>query len=883
MSDTNTTTNYYDFSNNLLSSQSILDVFVIQDLIDQADVDKLKGRFRTNREIENFLIKNRIVTKETINKAYSIVLKLPYVELANIEIPDELKSLIPEKLARKFGIIPFALQDDLIRIALSRPADLLVGFRSSLGKIFKEKKLEVELFITSESDFNECLKQYNKRYKSNTLLKKGRFPVVYLRNLAIPKESLDKIPRQFMAKYRIAVFGRNNRDYYMIACEQPDSPIILKILNFIKTENDIKFEIFATSKADIDYALDIVDGKPTVTKDNDAPAPEIETVPLAQKEAEEDPSTDSTSSPQADSTSSPHASSGQAPSTSQRTDLSTSFSSLRVKDKVGKAPGQESATKSAFRGLMENFINSSGPELTIDTVESNTEDLNKTGKTAAKTQKSVNNQEKPVLAINQKNTTDDVAKQPVVSDKSPISISAENKPDDNKPVETSDEKTEVAANPEAEPENGSESVSLLDNTNLGAWLDHEIKSDDDLVKFAQKNSVPKIVAAVIDYALNNRSSDIHVEPEAKMLRIRCRVDGILRDILKLPISQHPAFVSRIKIMSKLKIDEMRIPQDGRFDTIFNDREVDVRVSTLPTVHGEKIVMRVLDKSQGILSLEDLGMMGSAFDKTIAAIAKPYGIILSTGPTGSGKSTTLYAILNRISMPGVNIVTLEDPVEYEINGINQCQIKPDIGFTFASGLRSILRQDPNVIMVGEIRDAETAGMAVHAALTGHLVLSTLHTNDTAGALPRLINMGVEPFLITSSINLVVAQRLIRRICPQCKEEYKVPTRLMDQVKVELDKIPAVNTKDRARIPATLKLFHGKGCKECNQGFKGRVGIYEAMTMTPEIEDMASAKRPANEIKEATIKSGMIMMKQDGILKALAGETTIDEVYQAVITN
>ncbi|MDO8444409.1 MAG: ATPase, T2SS/T4P/T4SS family [bacterium] len=862
MSDTNTTTNYYDFSNNSLSSQSILDVFVIQDLIDQQDADKLKDRFRTNREVENFLIKNRIVTKETINKAYSIVLKLPYVELANIEIPNELKTLIPEKLVRKFGIIPFALQDGLIRIALSRPADLLVGFRSSLGKIFEDKKLEVELFITSDADFNECLKQYSKKYKSDTLLKKGRFPVVYLRNLTIPREYLDKIPREFMAKYRLAVFGRNNRDYYMIACEQPDSPIILKILNFIKQENGIKFEIFATSRSDIDYALDIVDGKPRPGADQPLAGATIPHYPYHRPAPEF---------------------SEQNPSTSFSFESEPEGSSLRVEDKVGKAPGQESVTKSAFRGLMENFINSSGPELTIDTVESNTEDLNKTDQTAEKTEKIANNQEKQVLAINQKKTTADDVKQPLVSEKSPMSVSAESNSDDNKPVETSDDKTEVAANPEAEPEDGSESVSLLDNTNLGAWLDHEIKSDDDLVNFAKKSSVPKIVAAVIDYALNNRSSDIHVEPEAKTLRIRCRVDGILRDVLKLPLSQHPAFVSRIKIMSKLKIDEMRIPQDGRFDTIFNDKEVDVRVSTLPTVHGEKIVMRVLDKSQGILSLEDLGMMGSCFDKTIAAIAKPYGIILSTGPTGSGKSTTLYAILNRISMPGVNIVTLEDPVEYEINGVNQCQIKPDIGFTFASGLRSILRQDPNVIMVGEIRDAETAGMAVHAALTGHLVLSTLHTNDTAGALPRLINMGVEPFLITSSINLVVAQRLIRRICPQCKEEYKVPARLMDQVKLELDKIPAANTKDRARIPATLKLFHGKGCSECNQGFKGRVGIYEAMTMTPEIEDMASAKRPANEIKEATVKAGMITMKQDGILKAVAGETTIDEVYQAVITN
>jgi type II secretory ATPase GspE/PulE/Tfp pilus assembly ATPase PilB-like protein len=395
--------------------------------------------------------------------------------------------------------------------------------------------------------------------------------------------------------------------------------------------------------------------------------------------------------------------------------------------------------------------------------------------------------------------------------------------------------------------------------------------------------VPKIVAAVINYALIKKASDIHVEPENKSLRIRCRVDGILKDAVKAPLKLHPPFVSRIKILSKLKIDESRIPQDGRFDVEFKDHEVDVRVSTLPTVHGEKVVMRVLDKSQGILSLEDLGMQGSAFEETNLAIQKPYGIILSTGPTGSGKSTTLYAVLNRISVPGVNIVTLEDPVEYEISGVNQCQIKPEIGFTFASGLRSILRQDPNVIMVGEIRDAETASMSTHAALTGHLVLSTLHTNDTAGALPRLINMGVEPFLITSAINLVIAQRLVRRICPKCREEIKVPQKLMDELMAEMAKIPSNNTKDKERIPAELKLYHGKGCSECNQGFKGRIGIYEVMTITPAIEELAIAKKTANEIKETAIKEGMITMKQDGIIKAFAGQTTVDEIFQAVINN
>ncbi len=833
MPNTDTTTNYYNFSNNALTSQSILDVFVIQDLIDQTDAEKLKEKFRTNREIENFLIKNRIVTRETINKAYSIILKLPYVELKNIEISDELKALIPEKLVRKFGIVPFSLEDGSIRIALARPADLVVGFRSSLGKIFKERQLEIELFITSEDDFDECLKQYGKKPSSAILLKKGRFPVVYLRNQKIASEFLSKIPAEFMAKYRLAVFNRNSRGYYMIACEQPDSAIVLKILDFIKQQNDIKFEIFATSKEDIDYVLNLATGKPVVVEKADAVV--IKPIDKVKPVSQENNSSKS-----------------------------------------------ESGSPSAFKGFMNNFIDSAGPEFSIDTLESedNSAEEKITGKSAEKAEKS------GLVASNQPEPDAIAAKKQVEAANNDEPVEVENKSETDESEET---KTgtpavdKIETTPESAGENGEGSVSQLDSKNLGAWLDSEVKTEQDLTKFANESSVPKIVAAVIDFALNNHSSDIHVEPEAKMLRIRCRVDGILRDILKLPISLHPAFVSRIKIMSKLKIDESRIPQDGRFDTVFDEREVDVRVSTLPTVHGEKIVMRILDKSQGILSLEDLGMIGSAFDKTVAAIAKPYGIILSTGPTGSGKSTTLYAILNRLSMPGVNIVTLEDPVEYEITGINQCQIKPDIGFTFASGLRSILRQDPNIIMVGEVRDAETAGMAVHAALTGHLVLSTLHTNDTAGALPRLMDMGVEPFLITSSINLVVAQRLIRRICPKCKEEYKVPDRLIQQVKEELAKIPAANAKDRARVPATLKLWHGKGCAECNQGFKGRVGIYEAMTMTPEIEELATTKRPANEIKEASIKAGMITMKQDGLLKAVAGETTIDEVYQAVITN
>lgn len=421
----------------------------------------------------------------------------------------------------------------------------------------------------------------------------------------------------------------------------------------------------------------------------------------------------------------------------------------------------------------------------------------------------------------------------------------------------------------------------LDNGDIGSLVSENITTLDQLGDILRQGYVPKIVAAVINYALNSRVSDVHIEPQAKSLRIRTRIDGVLTDIAKLQLDLHPPIISRIKILARLKIDENRIPQDGRFDVTFQSRKADVRVSTLPTVHGEKIVLRILDKNQKILTLEDLGMKGEAFDKTMLAIAKPWGIILSTGPTGCGKSTTLNAIIARLNQPGVNICTLEDPVEYETPGVNQAQVKPDIGFTFATGLRSLLRQDPNVIMVGEIRDGETAGMATHAALTGHLVLTTLHTNDTAGALPRLINMGIEPFLITSSMDLIIAQRLVRTICPKCKEEMKVPQKVLEEISLQLKAIPEANQKDRQRIPKELKFYYGRGCNECSAGYKGRVGLFEVMIMSPEIEDLAVARRPANEIKQAAIKAGMITMKQDGILKALEGITTLDEVFQATM--
>lgn len=803
----NSPNNLYDFQNDALVAQSILDVFVLQDILDYDDAEKLKKHFKTNREIENFLVKNHIVAKDTINKAYSIMLKLPYVELKNVEIPEMLKKILPEKIVYKYGIVPFSLEDDLIRIALSRPSDLLASYQTGLEKIFEEKKLEVELFVTGESDFKEALKQYKGQNSNQLLIKKGSLPVVYLRNQFIPTTYYQKLPRSFVSKYRIVVFGQNKKGYYLIACEQPDSPLTIKILDFLSKENGIKIEKFATSKDDIDAVLELWDrsGKKEKIKDVSAGSQKNATI-------------------------------------------------------LPKIEKTERPEKGSLAAILDSFLSSGGPEITIDKMPD--EIMGGSNTASGVTDEVADNQ------IDEKRKA--VQPQTVSSSSSPA-------------AERRAEKTESGPSESRALKSDGEVVDKIENENIGGLIEKDITSSKDLAEVAKTEFVPQIVAAIINFAVNQRSSDVHIEPEAKILRIRARIDGILQDVLRLSLKLHPPIISRIKILSRLKIDESRIPQDGRFEVVFKNREVDVRVSTLPTVHGEKVVMRILDKTQGILSLEDLGMQGSAFDKTVKSITDPFGIILSTGPTGSGKSTTLYAILNRISSPQVNIVTLEDPVEYDVPGINQCQIKPEIGFTFASGLRSILRQDPNIIMVGEIRDAETANMATHAALTGHLVLSTLHTNDTSGALPRLINMGIEPFLITSSIDLIIAQRLVRRICLKCKEEMRVPQKLMDNLKAEINKISPKNTRDHSLLPKDLKLYYGKGCSECNRGYKGRVGLFEAMTIDPEIEELAIAKRSANEIQEISIKNGMITMKQEGIIKAFQGITTIDEVFQAVINN
>ncbi len=387
--------------------------------------------------------------------------------------------------------------------------------------------------------------------------------------------------------------------------------------------------------------------------------------------------------------------------------------------------------------------------------------------------------------------------------------------------------------------------------------------------------IAKIVDTILEFAMKGRASDIHIEAQENKTRIRYRIDGVLQEKLTLPRTIHDSLISRIKILSEMKIDERRIPQDGRFSFKMGDEEVDLRVSTLPTVHGEKVVMRLLKKTGGLPLLHELGLRGAPFKDLEEAISKPYGIILVTGPTGSGKTTTLYSVLTKLNKPTVNIVTLEDPVEYQIVGINQVQTNPQAGLTFAAGLRSFLRQDPNIILVGEIRDKETTQLAIQAALTGHLVFSTLHTNDAATAIPRLIDLGAEPFLISSVLNASVAQRIARKVCESCKELYEPTPQIKDNIINTLSTLLPAKYKNGEPI----KLARGKGCTECNfSGYLGRIAIFEVLKITPTINKMILQSASAKEIEKQARCETLIIMKQDGYLKALDGITTIEEVLR-----
>jgi type II secretory ATPase GspE/PulE/Tfp pilus assembly ATPase PilB-like protein len=393
-------------------------------------------------------------------------------------------------------------------------------------------------------------------------------------------------------------------------------------------------------------------------------------------------------------------------------------------------------------------------------------------------------------------------------------------------------------------------------------------------------NIPQLVMNAVAHAIDVRSSDIHIEPQKNTVQLRFRIDGVLRQIVEYPPNIHPAVVSRIKIMSNLKIDEQRIPQDGRAQvTTADGRELDLRVSTLPTVNGEKIVMRIQDQSREIPTFEQLGISGNALKYLRESLELPNGIILTTGPTGSGKTTTLYSGMQILNKPDVNILTIEDPVEIQMDGLNQSQVHPDIDYTFAYGLRTALRQDPDIIMVGEIRDRETVDVAIEASLTGHLVLSTIHTNSAVETITRILNMGVPPFLMTSTINAIIAQRLVRKLCPHCRQPIQIDPGTLSTVQNALGKLHPDEPVDQARIQAMQ--FYGPkegGCEQCNGiGYFGRVGLFEVMRMNNELRNLIIKGSTSLEIQDAATKTGMVTLEQAGILKALDGITSLEEVY------
>lgn len=447
-------------------------------------------------------------------------------------------------------------------------------------------------------------------------------------------------------------------------------------------------------------------------------------------------------------------------------------------------------------------------------------------------------------------------------------------------------------------------------TNIVATQDGGDETEDEEVSeedLAEDSPIAQTVNLIIEYAIKSGASDIHIEPREGYVSVRYRIDGILREANKLPRKVMAALVSRIKILSNLKIDERRAPQDGRIKVQVSSGSFALRVSTLPIMDGEKVVMRILNESSKAASLEELGYWGVSLNTINKAIAQPYGMILVTGPTGSGKSTSLFSVLSMLNKPDVNISTVEDPVEYRIPGVNQTQVNPVAGMTFANGLRALLRQDPNVIMVGEIRDGETAGLAVQAALTGHLVFSTLHTNNAATCLPRLLDMGIEPFLIASTVRAVVGQRLVRRLCPDCKESYEPDKTVLAQIHETFGTATAAKMKQVHELEAAaleggigknpeasspwnklsttesnitrLWKAHDGGCDKCNhQGYRGRLGVYEVLDNTLSIQKLIVSNGTSDTIQTQAVSEGMVTMQMDGFIKALRGATTIEEILR-----
>lgn len=898
------------------STRNFLDILIRRWQLKPGFRQILAGK--TLQEIEQYLLDKKLLTADQLTQAFAQFYQLPFIHLTNRPITPSTVRLLDEGICRKYDVIAYDLQKNHLYLAVGRPAKLQQDAPSSLVKLRQEKGLVIHLAIApalevqaavskifhspampphmpeahaaptpplhpkheheseekkhaplenlvekplqasshdhqpSVSPKEELPKDQHTdaahRFFGRALSKEGlrqqidpRKKEVDLTGLNISAEVLNRIPYGVAKKYKIIVFefapskSKFEHDMIKVAVVRPDDLHVKEILNYIESRNKVLVDRYSTSDSSFLTALKRY---PEAAKDTTLLEP---AKPEPEKKTPDKPEGAVVKAEEV------HLQPDHIAAAPALTDVPHEASKPPVTPVVADLP-----------------VNNQKP-ITVATI-----DIPEDGQPNSST-KPADSTVNPAPKVDQAPTKPAQAQSQLAPpEDGGITLSSDeivNRPSAEQSV---DELQRLAR----------EQQNNLEDQDLDRLLKQPIHSAEDLAKVFKSGFIPEIVAATLFLAIQMKASDVHVEAGAETVRVRFRVDGILHDVIRVPHFLHAPLISRIKILSKMKIDEQRVPQDGRFDVVIDKRQVDLRVSTLPTVHGEKIVMRLLDKSEGVLSLEKMGVTGSNFDTLIANIDKPYGIILATGPTGSGKSTTLYAILSRISKPGVNIITLEDPVEYELPGINQAQVKPQIGFTFAEGLRSVLRQDPNVIMVGEIRDLETAAMATHAALTGHLVLSTLHTNDSAGALPRLINMGVEPFLITSSINAVVGQRLVRKICDQCREKVTIPPAVLKFVKEQLTEVSTGQLKNLN--VEELVFYHGKGCANCTNGYRGRIGIFEVLAMSEKIEELAVRKAPASEIKKEAIKGGMVTMTQDGLIKALKGITTIDEVMRVTTT-
>lgn len=755
------------------------------------------------------------------------------ISLPNVSLKDKLVSLkliniIPPTIAHKYSAVFFDEDNETLRLAVGYPERLKRDFNQALEAIARKLGKKVVIYRATPWEIDKILQTSPPVKTDNALVSPKSpekateasyyepLPKLYIKG-EIPLKVFKKIPFNFSEKFHLICVDFIPPNKFNLAAAESQINQLKPVISHIKRNNPVELKIFRISDREFTYLLNEY-----------RHILRVDQKPIKAKEE-------------------------------SLVDISQSFK--------GPEKVNERVVKPEIKG---KIISSDKEKIGVAGV------FEKIGSFLAPRPALVSPPRAPINQAQPPKSTPPDLEPKFQPAKIKVQEDFDRKIEEREPASTEEVKKEKSATKEDLAE---KNRVITEDNDLGKLLTADVKDLKALEVVIKENNIPKILAAIISFAIFQNASDIHLEPFDDELLIRYRIDGQLRNIIELPPDMHAPLISRIKILSKLKLDETRIPQDGRFDVKFSSREVDLRVSTMPAIHGEKGVLRILDKSKGIISLESLGVEGDSFDLLVEAINRPFGIIMATGPTGSGKSTTLYAILARVATSNVNVITLEDPVEYEMKGVNQSQINPKIGYTFADGLRSILRQDPNIIMVGEIRDGETANMATQAALTGHLVLSTLHTNDASGALPRLINMGIEPFLITSSINAIIGQRLVRKVCQNCKEEVNLPTGVIKEVEEEIAKISPNNKKDRSRILRPFKFFEGKGCDQCNHtGYSGRIGVYEILPMTEGIEALTIEHATANQILEKSTAEGMITMKQDGILKVLSGATTLDEVLR-----